>query len=153
MPSDDEVNILGAETTLTSTGAYEYELTDPSGNPLSIISIDSITSDGVVIPAEYYSFQMTVESTVLKFDNNCAPEAGATLVIVYRSGDAAGTWKDMTIQENREKVQQNIIRIGKNQVAQIIWKLQLGGLEQLNGLRYLYPSQYPEEVWTIVNTV
>ena len=153
MPSDDEVNILGAETAITSTGAYEYELTDPYGKPLSIISIDSITCDGEVIPEAYYSYEMTVESTILRFDNNYAPAAGSTLIIIYRSGDATGTWKDMSIEDNRKKVQQSIIRIGKNQVAQIIWKLQLGGLEQLNGLRYLYPSQYPEEVWTIVNTV
>ena len=55
----------------------------------------------------------------------------------------------MSKPENRRKVQESIIRIGKNQVAQIIWKLQLGGLEQLNGLRYIYPSQYPEEVWEV----
>jgi hypothetical protein len=56
----------------------------------------------------------------------------------------------MTIKENREKVQKSIIRIGVNQVAQVVWKIQLGGLEQLNGLRYLYPPQYPEDVWNIV---
>ena len=56
----------------------------------------------------------------------------------------------MTIKENREKVQRSIIRIGPNQVAQIVWKIQLGGLEQLGGLRYLYPAQYPQDVWDIV---
>ena len=149
MPSDDEVNILGAEITLTGTGEETYELVDQSGEPLSIISIDSITCDGDVIPKEDYEFQMTLAGTILTFDG-FTPSAGSTLIIVYRSGDVSGTWKDMTIPENRQKVQQSIIRIGKNQVAQIIWKIQLGGLEQLNGLRYLYPSQYPEEVWTIV---
>ena len=149
MPSDDEVNILGAEITLTGTGEETYELVDQGGEPLSIISIDSITCDGMIIPKDDYEFQMTLEGTILTF-NDSVPSVGSTIIVVYRSGDVSGTWKDMTIPENRQKVQQSIIRIGKGQVAQIIWKIQLGGLEQLNGLRYLYPSLYPEEVWTIV---
>ena len=150
MPSDDEVNILGAEKTLTSTGEATYNLVDDQNKPLSIISIDSITCNGEVIPDDNYSFKMDIGATVLTFDPDHIPDVGDTLIIVYRSGDVSGTWKDMTIKENREKVQQNIIRVGVNQVAQIIWKIQLGGLEQLGGLRYLYPSQYPEEVWNIV---
>lgn len=150
MPSDDEVNTYGVETRLTSTGAESYELVDSQGRPLSIVAIDSITCDGVVIPTEDYSFQMTTESTILTFNGDTVPESGAVLIIVYRSGDVSDTWKDMTVPANREKVQQSIIRIGTNQVAQIIWKIQLGGLEQLNGLRYLYPPQYPEEVWYLV---
>jgi hypothetical protein len=58
----------------------------------------------------------------------------------------------MSISDNRRLVQKSIIRIGEGQVAQIIWKLQLGGLEQLDGLRYLYPSQYPEDVWIVWNS-
>ena len=150
MPSDDEVNTLGIEITETATGDATYELTDSQGKPLSIISIDSITCNGVVIPADQYSFQMTLDATTLTFDDEHIPASGSTLIIVYRSGDMSGTWKDMTVEANRQKVQQSVIRIGVNQVAQIIWKIQLGGLEQLNGLRYLYPAQYPEEVWNIV---
>ena len=93
---------------------------------------------------------MTSEGTILTFDNEHIPESGSTLIIVYRSGDVSGTWKDMTVEANRQKVQQSIIRVGVNQVAQIIWKIQLGGLEQLNGLRYLYPPQYPDDVWNII---
>ena len=150
MPSDDEVNILGVEKILTATGSATYTLVDDNNEPLNIVSIDSITCDGIVIPSSEYTFTMEIGQTVLSFEEDAIPSAGSTLIIVYRSGDVSGTWKDMTIKENREKVQKSILRIGKNQVAQIIWKIQLGGLEQLNGLRYLYPSQYPEEVWTIV---
>ena len=150
MPSDDEVNILGVEKIITGTGSAVYELTDDDGRPLSIISIDSITCNGAVIPADSYSFEMQIDTTLLTF-NDDIPASGSTIVIVYRSGDAAGTWKDMTVKENREKVQTSILRVGVNQVVQVIWKLQLGGLEQLNGLRYLYPPQYPEDVWTIIN--
>ena len=150
MPSDDEVNILGAEKTLTGTGEATYELVDSNFEPLSILSIDSITCDGELIPDTDYSFKMAVGSTTLTFDGDNIPPAGSTIIMIYRSGDVSGTWKDMTVKENREKVQKSIIRIGVNQVAQIIWKIQLGGLEQLNGLRYLYPPQYPEDVWNIV---
>lgn len=150
MPSDDEVNILGAEKILTATGEMIYELVDDNDEPLDIISIDSITCDDEIIPDEYYTFKMTVGATTLTFDQDHIPAEGSNLIIVYRSGDVTGTWKDMTIPENRQKVQQSIIRIGVNQVAQIVWKIQLGGLEQLNGLRYLYPAQYPEDVWNIV---
>ena len=79
-----------------------------------------------------------------------APDNGSAIEVLFTAVDVTHTWKDMTVEANRQKVQQSIIRVGVNQIAQIIWKLQLGGLEQLNGLRYLYPSQYPEEVWTIV---
>lgn len=150
MPSDDEVNILGAEISLTSTGAADYDLLGGDDEPLDIISIDSITCDDVVIPDDYYSFKTTISATTLSFDKDHIPEAGSTLIIVYRSGDVSGTWKDMTIKENRQKVQQSIIRVGTNQIAQIVWKIQLGGLEQLNGLRYLYPPQYPDDVIYIV---
>lgn len=38
---------------------------------------------------------------------------------------------DMSIPENRKLLKENIIRIGMNQIAQIIWKIQLGAIEQL----------------------
>ena len=78
------------------------------------------------------------------------PADGAVTTVSYETPYTQDSWKDMTIEANRQKVQKTILRIGKNQIAQIVWKLQLGGLEQLNGLRYLYPVQYPEEMWTIV---
>ena len=144
MPSDDEVNILGVEKIFQSTGADSYTFTE------IFVSIDSITCDGVIIPKSAYSFEIVDNYTVLTFTEDNIPAAGSTLIMVFRTGDAEGTWKDMSVKENREKVQKSILRIGVNQVAQIIWKIQLGGLEQLNGLRYLYPSQYPEEVWEVV---
>ena len=38
---------------------------------------------------------------------------------------------DMSVPENRRILKENIIRVGINQIAQIIWKIQIGGLEQL----------------------
>lgn len=41
---------------------------------------------------------------------------------------------DMTVAENREILKQNILCVGANQVVQVIWKIQLGALEQLLSL-------------------
>lgn len=38
---------------------------------------------------------------------------------------------DMNIPSNREILKQSILRVNKNQVVQVIWKIQLGGLDQL----------------------
>lgn len=39
---------------------------------------------------------------------------------------------DMTIAENRQILKQNIIKVNKNQVVQVIWKIQLGSLNILS---------------------
>lgn len=52
----------------------------------------------------------------------------------------AENW-DMSIPANRHLLKTNIIRIGVNQVAQIIWKIQLGAIEQLGGIDALYPQE------------
>lgn len=142
MPSDDQVNTLGVEDQFTSDGqTISFTLTRPA------IQIDSITLDNVVVPSGDYTLDELTNSVVFE----TAPSAG-NLIVIYRTGDPSGTWKDMSVLSNRQLVQKSIIRIGEGQVAQIIWKLQLGGLEQLDGLRYLYPSQYPEDVWIIWNS-
>lgn len=43
-------------------------------------------------------------------------------------------------KHNRELLRQNIIKVGINQVVQVIWKIQIGGIEQLGGIEKLYPS-------------
>lgn len=143
MPSDDQVNTLGVEDTFHSDGTTKEFILSKHA-----LQIDSVSLDNESIPKSKYILNSADNKLIFTDD---APEAG-TLIVVYRTGDASGTWKDMTVKENRELVQKNIIRIGQGQVAQIIWKLQLGGLEQLDGLRYLYPSQYPKRVWIVWNS-
>jgi hypothetical protein len=48
---------------------------------------------------------------------------------------------DMSDPSNRELLKRSIIKVKVNQVVQIIWKIQLGGIEQLGGLNDLYPQQ------------
>ena len=47
---------------------------------------------------------------------------------------------DMSDPANRKILKQNVIRIGINQIAQVVWKIQIGGLEQLGGISELYPQ-------------
>lgn len=53
---------------------------------------------------------------------------------------------DMEDPANRRILKENIIKVGKNQIVQIIWKIQLGGIEQLGNLNQLYPI-YHEQEW------
>lgn len=48
---------------------------------------------------------------------------------------------DMSIPNNRKILKENVIRVGVNQIAQVVWKIQIGGLEQLGGLDALYPQE------------
>ena len=141
--TDDEVNTMGVEDQFTSDGTTTEFLLSKNA-----IQIDSVTLNNAVIPTSDY--KLDTENNKIVFTES-APQIG-TLIVVYRTGDVSGTWKDMSVPDNRRLVQKSIIRIGAGQVAQIIWKLQLGGLEQLGGLRYVYPSQYPEDVWIVWNS-
>lgn len=42
---------------------------------------------------------------------------------------------------NREVLKRQILRVNKNQVVQVIWKIQIGGLEQLTNINYIYPDE------------
>lgn len=141
MPTDDEIYDVRIRQEFTGDGTTtDFVLDSP------VVEILSVTINDV----EEANYTLDKDTNTITFTD--APEAGAYILVVYTTTDTSYTWKDMTKPENRLKVQENIIRIGRNQVAQIIWKLQLGGLEQLNGLRYIYPSQYPEEVWEVWTT-
>ncbi len=59
---------------------------------------------------------------------------------------------DMSVPENRQILKENIIKIGTNQIAQIIWKIQLGSMEQLGGIGKLYP-QAPREGYMQWNVI
>lgn len=137
MPTDDEASEVGMQEIFTGDGAttsWEFQ-------NAHALAITSVTVNDTVVT----NYNLDTDNNAIVFTE--PPASGANIIVVYQT---TNSWKDMTDPENRRKVQQNILRIGVNQVAQVVWKIQLGGLEQLNGLRYLYPSQYPEEVWEIV---
>lgn len=51
---------------------------------------------------------------------------------------------DMKVPANRQILKENIIRVGINQVVQIVWKIQLGGLDDFGGLSGRMPI-----VWNV----
>lgn len=63
------------------------------------------------------------------------------LLAGYRICPADQNQWDMSNPDNRKALKRSIIKVGTNQVAQVIWKIQLGGIEQLGGLDMIYPQQ------------
>lgn len=136
MPTDDEAAEVGVQDIFHGDGTKTSWVFNEHA-----LAITSVTVNDTIVT----NYDLDKDTNSIVFTE--APANGSTIIVVYQT---TNSWKDMTNPENRRKVQQNILRIGVNQVAQIVWKIQLGGLEQLNGLRYIYPSQYPEEVWEII---
>lgn len=52
--------------------------------------------------------------------------SGAGLVAGYRITPANEDDYDMEIASNRQKLKASILRVGKNQIVQVIWKIQIG---------------------------
>ena len=52
-------------------------------------------------------------------------------------------------KRNQQTLKKSILRVGRNQVVQIIWKIQIGGLDQLGGMAELYPNVQFNQVWNI----
>lgn len=59
---------------------------------------------------------------------------------------------DMEKPENRRILQENILRVGKNQVVQVIWKIQIGSADQLGGLAAIYRELYEQYMKVLINT-
>ena len=135
-PADDNATDVEIQQTFTAEADQTIFTLDQTA-----LAITLVMKNGVAIPETDYNLDSQTNSAV--FNNPL--DAGDEIVIVYKTT----SWKDMNDPAHRREVQESILRIGKNQVAQVIWKLQLGGLQQLNGLRYIYPSQYPQEVWEV----
>ena len=53
------------------------------------------------------------------------------LLAAYRIAPPDEQNWDMSVPSNRDIVKRNILRVGKNEVVQVIWKIQIGALEQL----------------------
>lgn len=49
--------------------------------------------------------------------------------------------------ENQMLLKKNVLRVGLNQVVQVTWKIQIGGLEQLGGMSELYPNLVNGLIW------
>lgn len=76
-------------------------------------------------------------------------EGNNSLLAGYRICPPDSENWDMSIEENRQILKRNIIRVGINQVAQVIWKIQVGGLDQLGGIEAIYPGEQHMQ-WHII---
>ncbi len=140
MPADDNATDVEIQQTYTALAEQTTFVLDQTALAITLIMVN-----GVAVPETAYHLDSQTNSAV--FTQGLAE--GDEIVIAYKTT----SWKDMNDLAHRREVQESILRIGKNQVAQVIWKLQLGGLQQLNGLRYIYPSQYPQEVWEMWSSI
>lgn len=48
---------------------------------------------------------------------------------------------DMSVPENRRILKQNILKVGINQVVQVIWKIQIGGVDEFEGMRDIFSQR------------
>lgn len=68
-------------------------------------------------------------------------EGNNGLLAGYRLCPADSENWDMSKEENRKLLKSSIIKVGINQIVQIIWKIQLGAIEQLGGIEVIYPQE------------
>lgn len=54
------------------------------------------------------------------------------LLAAYRIAPPDSNNWDMEVPSNRDILKANILRVGKNEVVQVIWKIQIGSLDQLS---------------------
>lgn len=70
-----------------------------------------------------------------------ASEGSNGLLAGYRICPTDSENWDMSVESNRKLLKSSIIKVGVNQIAQVIWKIQLGAIEQLGGIDALYPQE------------
>lgn len=69
------------------------------------------------------------------------------LLAGYRIAPPDSSNWDMADLANREILKRNIVRVGRNQVVQVIWKVQIGSVKQLTGVEQLYPELQYKLKW------
>ena len=65
---------------------------------------------------------------------------GTSLLAGYRIKPPDEDNWDMTDANNRRILQENIIRVGINQVVQVVWKIQIGSISQSDHTEYIKPE-------------
>lgn len=76
------------------------------------------------------------------------------LLAGYRIAPPESNNWDMELPENRQILKQNILRVGINQVVQVVWKIQLGSIDEFGGRGSEEVSRYNEtQVDYIYDTV
>lgn len=63
------------------------------------------------------------------------------LLAGYRIAPADSEKWDMSKPENRKALRSSILKVGLNQVVQVVWKLQIGGVDQFEGMRDIFTQK------------
>lgn len=61
-----------------------------------------------------------------------------------------GSTAEEVAARNRKILKQNILKVGINQVVQVVWKIQIGGVDQFENMRDMFTVknyQYSERLW------
>lgn len=64
------------------------------------------------------------------------------LLAGYRIAPVSESQWDMRIPANREALKKSILCVGRNQVVQVTWKIQIGAMDQFGGIDHLYPNNW-----------
>lgn len=79
------------------------------------------------------------------WSKNTFDDSGSNgLLAGYRIGPTNEKYWDMSKEENRKRLKQEILKVGKNQVVQVIWKIQLAPLEEFTGINELRRDWYSD---------
>lgn len=84
-----------------------------------------------IAPSDHLNWGMTPESVT---------DEAIEYYEQYHGTITAEDKKSVVSAYNRNLLKQSIIRVNSNQVVQVIWKIQLGGLQQLIGLDEMYDT-------------
>lgn len=63
------------------------------------------------------------------------------LLAAYRIAPSDSSKWDMSNADNRNHLKNSIIKVKRNQIVQVVWKIQLGSIDQFGGVDKLYPAK------------
>lgn len=75
------------------------------------------------------------------------------LLAAYRLAPTDPEKWDMTIDENRDILKRSILRVGVNQVVQVVWKLQIGSIDEFGNHFDYFGTDNPAELPDIGNSI
>lgn len=100
---------------------------------------DYLTVDGETVQNDYVFITeaglWSSREYQTRIDSETGKEipSGGGMLAGYRIAPPNKDNWDMTVEENRNLLRQSILRVGYNEVVQVVWKIQLGSVEDYGG--------------------
>ena len=92
------------------------------------INDDQIVQNDYIFITEAGLWSSMEYKTRLDLETNKYIPSGGGLLAAYRIAPPNESNWDMTVESNRKLLQQSILRVGYNEVVQVVWKIQLGSI-------------------------